>query len=231
LGEISKRVGLKGNETSFYLSVLRDAGFVKREVPISKFNNKDTRTGRYFVTDPYLRFYYRFLASFQSKLALGQQQQALQSIETALPQFVEDNTWQELCRNWMLGASDREELPLPVTNVGSEWWRNGKIDVVGIDKEQKSLILGDCFWRDQPVGVDVITNLVRKTTAMLPGSEDWQVSYIIFSANGWTEKAESKAEEIINQAVRRARKKWIPCGIRLVDLPTLDKDLDRWANA
>ena len=97
-GEISERVGLASNQLSFYLSKLRDAGFVKREVPISQINYKDSRSGRYFVTDPYLRFYYRFLAAYQSRLALGQQQQVTEAIGEALPDFIEANTWPELCR-------------------------------------------------------------------------------------------------------------------------------------
>lgn len=229
LGEISERAGLSGNHTSFYLSVLRDAGFVQRDVPISQLD-QDSRRGRYYVTDPYLRFYYRFLAAFQSKLALGQQQQALHSIEEALPQFIEANTWQELCRIWLLEASANGEFPVPVENVGSEWTRNFVVDVVGMDKKARTLVLGDCFWREEPVGIESIQELVRKTGSALPDNEGWDVTYVIFSANGWTAEAEAKAESMIAATANRKRRSWQPAGIRLVDLKTLDNDLYRWAN-
>ena len=56
----------------------------------------DSRRGRYFVTDPYLRFFYRFMSAYQSKLALGQTQQLLDIIQDELPSFIDRNTWQEL---------------------------------------------------------------------------------------------------------------------------------------
>lgn len=229
LGEISERAGLSGNHTSFYLSVLRDAGFVQREVPISQLG-QDSRRGRYYVVDPFLRFYYRFLAAFQSKLALGQQQQTLHAIEEALPQFIEANTWQELSRTWLLEASANGVLPVPVENVGSEWKRNFMVDVVGLDNKSKSIVLGDCFWREEPVGLESIQDLVRKTSSALPDSSEWNVYYIIFSASGWTTEAEEKAQSIIDSAALRRRRGWCPAGLRLVDLNRLDHDLDRWAN-
>jgi len=229
LGEISERAGLSGNHTSFYLSVLRDAGFVQREVPISQLG-QDSRRGRYYVVDPFLRFYYRFLAAFQSKLALGQQQQTLHAIKEALPQFIEANTWQELSRTWLLEASANEELPVPIEDVGSEWKRNFMVDVVGLDHESKTAVLGDCFWREEPAGLELIQDLVRKTGSALPDNDEWNVYYIIFSASGWTVEAEEKAQSIIDSAALRRRRGWCPVGIRLVDLNTLDSDLDRWAN-
>jgi AAA+ ATPase superfamily predicted ATPase len=229
-GEISERVGLASNQLSFYLSKLRDAGFVKREVPISQINYRDSRSGRYLVTDPYLRFYYRFLAAFQSRLALGQQQQVTQAIAETLPQFIEANTWRELCRHWLLDASNNDELPLAVEYVGSEWKSDFTIDVVGIDSEQKSLVLGDCYWRNRPVGVKAVRDLVRKTSTILPDHDGWTVYYTLFSAAGWTAEAEAQSEALIKQATTRARKNWTTAGIRLIDLETVSSDLDLWAN-
>lgn len=56
MSDISSRTGLNSSKASFYLSVLRDTGFVVRDVPISQ-RNTDSRRGRYIITDPYLRFF------------------------------------------------------------------------------------------------------------------------------------------------------------------------------
>jgi hypothetical protein len=115
--------------------------------------------------------------------------------------------------------------------VGSEWKRNFMVDVVGLDKESKSIVLGDCFWREDPAGLESIQELVRKTRTALPYNDQWNVYYIIFSARGWTAEAEEKAQSIIEEvAASGKRRSWRPVGIRLVDLKTLDEDLYRWAN-
>ena len=69
------------------------------------------------------------------------------------------------------------------------------------------------------------------TGAALPDNDEWNVYYVVFSASGWTAEAEEKAQSIIDSAAIRRRRAWSTAGIRLVDLKTLDEDLDRWANS
>jgi uncharacterized protein len=227
ISDISERTGLTSSKASFYLSVLRDTGFVVREVPISQ-RGTDSRRGRYFVTDPYLRFFYRFLSAYQSKLALGQSQQILELIQEALPGFIHDNTWQELCRTWLLMASAQGKLPVAVDEVGSEWAKSYVIDVVGISESNHDIVLGDCYWGDEPVGLDVLDELLKKTPAIMPKkSANWSAYYVLFSSSGWTEEAKAKAEECVSEYGRR--KRWKTAGVKLLDLAEMDEDLVRWS--
>ncbi len=227
ISDISDRTGMNSSKASFYLSVLRDTGFVERQVPVSQFGI-DSRRGRYFVTDPYLRFFYRFLSAYQSKLALGQTQQMVELIQEGLPSFIENNSWQELCREWLLRASANGDVPVPIEEVGSEWAKNYTIDVAGIDSEQRSLAIGDCYWSEEQAGLDKVEELIRKTTHIVPKKSDsWSIYYVLFSANGWTQEAINKSEKLMKEVGRRRR--WRPIGIRLLDLKEVDSDLVRWS--
>lgn len=229
MGEISKRVGLTSSKASFYLSVLRDTGFVVRDVPVSQ-RGTDSRRGRYYVSDPYLRFFYRFMSAYQSKLALGQMQEMLDLIQEALPDFIQANTWQELCRKWVLLASGEKALPVSVEEVGSEWAKNYVIDVVGLSNTESSLVLGDCYWGEDLIGVEAIDELVQKTAFIIPKKDDpWTVYYVLFSAAGWTEEAHARAEAIMAESQANRRKRWEPIGVKLLDLEELDADLVRWS--
>jgi AAA+ ATPase superfamily predicted ATPase len=229
MSEISKRTGMANSKVSFYLSVLRDTGFVTRDVPITQ-RGIDSRRGRYFVTDPYLRFFYRFMSAYQSKLALGQMDEMLGLIQETLPTFIADNTWQEMCREWVLRASGNGEIPVPVEEVGSEWAKNYAIDVAGISESATSLVLGDCFWTEEPLGVAAVEELVQKTATIVPKTDQvWSVYYVVFSAKGWTQEARQRAEEAIAEGQPGRRKRWQPVGIRLIDLEELDADLIRWS--
>jgi AAA+ ATPase superfamily predicted ATPase len=227
ISDISSRTGLTSSKASFYLSVLRDTGFVARRVPVTKLGT-DSRAGRYFVTDPYLRFFYRFMSAYQSKLALGQTQEMLELIQQGLPFFIENNSWKELCREWLLFSSAKGQIPVPVEEVGSEWAKNFNVDVVGISNSENSLVLGDCYWGDSPMGLIALDNLVRKTPTIIPKKDgEWAVYYTAFSASGWTDEAHAKAEELLAENGRRRR--WRPVGIRLLDLEEVDHDLVRWS--
>jgi AAA+ ATPase superfamily predicted ATPase len=226
---ISKRTGLFSSKVSFYLSVLRDTGFVAREVPVTQLGT-DSRRGRYRVTDPYLRFFYRYISANQSKLALGQFESSLDLIEETLPDFIEANTWRELCREWLLRASANGLIPLPIEEVGGEWTRNIEIDVAGISMTERSLVLGNCYWRDDPMGPDEIAELVQNVNTILPKDEDkWQVYFTMFSSSGWTAEALERPLEIVVEASGRGRRRWRAAGIRLLDLATVDADLTQWS--
>lgn len=228
LGEIADRIGISGSPTSMYLSILRDTGFVVRRVPVTK-RGTESRMGRYYVTDPYLRFYYRFLAAYHSKLALGKQSQMLDNIEENLPQFIEDNTWQELCHQWVLLAGDRGVLPFSVEEVGSEWKRSYTIDIVGLNREKRSLVLGSCDWANTPDPEAAVNDLIRRTPRILPDDGEWSVHYLLCSAhNGWSAK-EKEAAVTLTENQRKRKKNWHPTGVQFLTLEDIDNDLDAWS--
>ena len=223
---ISARIGLLAGPTSKYLSILRDTGFVEREVPVTAVQDT-SRFGRYYVTDPYLRFFYRFLSAYQSKIALGEQQQVLNSIHKSLPQFIESNTWREICQEWLLRASARDAIPLDIEHVGSEWNKRATtFDVVGIDSAKRNLVLGSCMWGKKQAKIEEIQKLVKRTSAVVPKDGNWSVYYIGFAANGWSKGAEKEASEIVHSAEKQ--NPWNVAGVRLMDLEEVSDDLSNW---
>jgi len=205
-GEIAAFSGLAQGHVSQYLSILQDAGFVERRAPVTQ--GERARLGRYHIVDPYLRFYYRFLASRQSQLALGIQEQSLAEIKRHLRDFIGANTWEELCREWLLRASAQQALPL-VDQVGGAWrriaWtraaqarpeRSRRMDVVGVNSMAKTLVLGECKWGPEASGRSVLTELVEKTAEIEPSQGQWQVSYLGFARAGWTDASYAFAQEV-----------------------------------
>lgn len=233
MGEISKRTGLASGKASFYLSVLRDTGFVTREVPVSHRDREDSRSGRYVVIDPYLRFFYRFISANQSRLALGQLQPLLEQIGDDLPRFIEINTWQELARDWLLLAAAHDAVPVAVDEVGSEWSGGQSMDVVGFSAGGNALVMGDCLWTDTPPGPEAVESLLRRATHALPRKDEdgdpTPVYFVAFSRAPWSADARDKAAQLLDAAALKNKKRWQPLGIRLLDLATVDRDLAQWS--
>jgi hypothetical protein len=152
----------------------------------------------------------------------------LDIIEERLPDFIERNTWRELCREWLLLASARGQIPVSVEEVGSEWAKNYTIDVAGISEAESSMVLGDCYWQGPEDDLQAIEDLVAKTTNIVPAkSGQWRIYYLLFSAKGWSDEARARAEEIAKASSRKRR--WQLAGIRLLDLAELDADLELWS--
>ncbi len=223
--EIAHRAGLAQGHVSKYLSVLQEAGFVERRIPVTL--GEQSRLGRYHITDPYLRFYYRFLATRQEQLAMRAQARALEEIKRHLLDFIGTHTWEELCREWVLRAGDLGKLPLPPDQVGSVWTKDVQVDVVGINSMEKSLILGECKWRPQAIGRGTLSELIAKTPEIVPKHGNWRVHYLGFARGGWTKAAQAFANEFSENGLKGEN--WETAGMTLLDLAQVDHDLTAWS--
>lgn len=222
--EISDYTGLPQGHVSKYASVLRDAGFVERRVPVTA--GKRSRLGRYHITDPYLRFYYRFLSTRQAQFALNIEEPALAEIQRHLPRFIGSHTWEEVSREWVLRASATGTLPFLVDRVGSAWANDVQVDVVAINQSERTIALAECKWHSRPAGRTVLQELAAKTEAILPDQRVWRVFYLGFSRQGWTDDAHAYAAEL--EAGENGQGNWSVEGVQLLDLAQVDQDMSDW---
>jgi len=223
--EIVSSTGLASGHVSKYMSVLKDSGFVERRIPLTV--KKNSRAGRYHITDPYLRFYFRFLENRQEQLALGIQDQALAEISKHLIDFIGTYTWEEICREWTIRAGAKGELPYLPDQVGSTWNAKAQVDVVGFNSMEKTLILGECKWTRSQTKPKVLKELIeKKTNNIIPEEGNWQIFFTGFSRSGWTSSALVYENQIMEELPSDSN--WDASGIRLVDLAQLDQDLQKW---
>jgi AAA+ ATPase superfamily predicted ATPase len=227
LKDISNQTGIPATQLPAYLNVLADAGYVARFEPIIPLA-RTTRVGRYYITDPFLRFYFRFIAGRASQLALFEPDQALAEYDRHMPDFIGAHTWEEICREWVLRASNRGVLPLYPDDVQSAWAKDVNIDVVGVNRMRRHMILGECKWTEGPMNEGALKGLVEKAKLAVPDKEDWQVYFLGFSKSGFTRQAEEFAQDVAK--AQPAGSRWAIAGCRLVDLPHLDRDLAKWAS-
>lgn len=226
--EIATLTGLPDGHISKYLSVLVEAGFIERRVPVTE-NPSASRNGRHHIIDPYLRFYYRFLESRQSQFSLKIQEQAQAEITRHMLDFIGTHTWEELCREWVLRAGANGNLPFMPDHAGSAWNRTAQIDVVGINRMEKTLLLGECKWTLSEVDRNILAELVEEKAArIVPEQGQWRVYFLGFSRSGWTREALAYPAEINRQPV--AGVNWVSAGMRLVTLEQVDEDLRAWSS-
>ena len=223
--EIVASTGLASGHVSKYLSVLKDSGFVVRRIPLTR--KKNSRAGRYHITDPYLRFYFRFLENRQEQLALGIQDQALAEINKHLMEFIGSYTWEEICREWTIRAGAKEILPFLPDQVGSTWNPEAQVDVVGYNSMDKTLTLGECKWTRRQTNASVLKDLIeKKANKIIPQDGVWEIFFTGFSRSGWSSNALAYSNQRLKEPPSGAN--WTTKGISLIDLAQLDQDLQEW---
>ncbi len=223
---ISQHTGLSQGHISKYLSVLRETGFVERRVPVTESSGR-SRRGHYHVTDPYLRFFYRFLSANQMQLALWSPQQVVQYIESNIGPFIEKNTWPELCRDWMLAAGALDERVPTLEEIGGTWTRNHFVEVAGINRPRHVLALGACHWTDRPVSHQALQDLVNQTAYLVPKGGQWKIYYFGFASGGWSDEALTLADAM--RQAGEAGRNWRVKDCTLLDLERINADLIRWS--
>lgn len=211
--EIGRTLDLSSSYLSPYLKQLEGLHLIQRHIPatIPPKRRKSTKISRYRLVDPYLRFYFRFIAP---NIELVEQELSAvlwDRISEQFRAFVGMTAFEDLCREWVLVKARAAQLPLLPEWVGSHWSAQAQVDVVAISWRDKSLLLGECKWGANPVGRTVIRELIEKTPKVLPG-EGWKVHYAFFARAGFTTATRDEAQKV--HAI-------------LVDLETLDEDLKR----
>jgi AAA+ ATPase superfamily predicted ATPase len=199
-----------------YLGVLQELRLVERRVPatVPPALQSRSKQGRYHLTDPFHRFYFRFLRPSQAEIAY-QPDRVLEQIQAGLRDFVEATAWEELARIWVFQQGMRGALPLTPEVIGSHWDRTVQADVVAVSWRERAMLVGECKWGADPVSRQTLRQLIEqtlpRTTAALPqGGAGWRVVPALFARAGVTPDAAALLRE--------------HDGI-LVDLPTLYTDL------
>ena len=188
--EISDACLIGSQKTGFYLTRLQDLHFVERRLPatLTAAQRRKSRKGRYHLKDSYFRFYFRFIfPHLQSSRSV---QSTVAHIRRELRPFVAFG-FEQLCQEWINVQAQLGNLSFDPEQIGSHWSRRVQIDVVAVDFIQKQILLGECKWQDDAVSRATVRELVEEKTSRLFldlgwNEDDWEVSYVFFSRNGFT---------------------------------------------
>ena len=188
LSEISAALEIKATSLTKYLKTLIDLDILVREVPITEDNPEKSKKGLYRIKDNYIRFWFAFVYPNRSFLESGQEEIVMQKIRGG---FVRNHTafvYENVClqKLWELNAAGT--WPFYFSKAGKYWDSHTEIDLAAIDPEGNNLLLGECkFWQN-PVGVSVLRDLEEKAKAVSWQREQRKTWYVLFSANGYTDE-------------------------------------------
>jgi len=184
LNDIAARIGEETNKTAKYLKTLVDLRIVKRELP---FGEESRRKGLYSVADNMFRFWYRYIPDNVSSIEAGMGEDVFtRRVLPDLPNYA-GRVFEDVCRQYILRRNRAHSLPIWVNGAG-RWWgshplkkRQEEIDVVAAS--ERAAIFGECKWRNEPAGEEVLEGLTERAGLLGKYSERY---YMVFSKAGFT---------------------------------------------
>ncbi len=178
--EIADKSGVEIKSISKYLKELAEIyGLIERITPIDK-----VKKGIYRISDPFTKFWFRYVESHLSNIESGYGYQAIKKVIEEINR-ISSLVFESIIKEIIEKESDR---------VGSWWNRLGQeIDIVGIDKDVVTFC--EVKWKRKKIGKKVLVDL-RKKSDMVLGFKKHKKKFIIVSKFGFKFSADEEDVEL-----------------------------------
>jgi hypothetical protein len=182
---IQQLIGVERGALSGSLRTLLELGWIRREFP---FGESSERRALYRVADPFLTFWYRFVAPLASALQFSDPTTVYAAqVAPRLSEYMGWSVFEEICGQW-LQRNAQQRLGLNVRQMARYWSRDGRteIDLVA-ELDDGTFLFGECKWRTESVTRLNDLSILQAKVASLPEAR-WRnkPSYILFALGGFS---------------------------------------------
>jgi hypothetical protein len=146
LSEIAGRCGEVSTNLSRPLSKLVTLGYLEKDIPFGE-DEKSSKKSLYKISDPFMRFYFRFIVPNRSFIELGRIKPILSTYENQFSAYV-SQYWEKISRESVSG----NEIDGITFGIARRWWGNVsrtekiEIDLIAESLDKKYLLVGECKW-------------------------------------------------------------------------------------
>jgi AAA+ ATPase superfamily predicted ATPase len=152
-----------------------------------------SRDRRYFVDDPMIAFWQRFVRPNMSSVAQGFGPAIWQhQVMPGLDEYM-GLAFEEICRDFTR-SHIQEKLPSPAQEIGQIWGGDYDIDIAGRLLDG-AMLYGECKWRRGAVAADVLATLVERAerTSYGRGVEDRH--FVLYARTAFTAGVQERAKK------------------------------------
>lgn len=188
LSEIASRLGEPATNLSRPLAKLIDLGYLEKEVPFGE-SAKSSKKSLYRIADPFLHFYYKFVAPNKSFIELRRDAPVVAAFERDFPGHV-GYWWEHICRDAVSG----NEIDGVAYGMCRRWWgkitvmneegraesKDVELDMVAESLDHSTILIGECKWTKGENG-QLLTNGISKIVPFLPFVEGKKVIVKLFT--------------------------------------------------
>lgn len=138
LNDIYKHTGFSRAKISVYLKNLMELELVEKVYSFETAKDADTQKGIYRISNPYVRFYFRFIFPNMSLLQkLTAEQFYEQKVADVFPSYAEE-AYRKICR---------ESVAEYTASVGEWLGKSGSLDIVAAGRDKEMSVACCCYTR------------------------------------------------------------------------------------
>lgn len=195
LSAIASALELPQTRLTKYLKTLIDLDILEREVPITEENPDKSKKGLYKIKDNFIKFWFAFIYPNLSFLESGNSQIVMDKIKKGFISGQVSFVYEDVCRQkmWKMNADGMWQFTF--SKIGRYWGSDTEIDIAAIDPDGKNLILGECKYWKEPVGINILSDLEEKAEKVAWNKSDRKNWFILFSTGGFTPELKELADK------------------------------------
>ena len=194
LSAIATALELPQTRLTKYLKTLIDLDILEREVPITEENPDKSKKGLYRIKDNFIKFWFAFIYPNLSFLESGNSEIVMKKIEKGFVSGQVSFVYEDVCRHKMWKMNADEVWPFTFSKIGRYWDNNTEIDIAALDPDGKNLILGECKYWKEPVGINILADLEEKAKKVAWNKSNRKTWFVLFSTGGFTPELKELAK-------------------------------------
>lgn len=188
LNDLYAYTGFSRAKISVYINNLIDLDIVEKVDSYETAGRVNTKKGVYQIKNTIVNFYYRFI--FPNQSALNSMTESAFYDAFIEPDFNDylDKYFVKVCQEYLMLLSKIGRLPISISKIGSWIGKQGNIDIIASDDNNKSII-GLCRWKENKVTYNMCLELFE-LMGQAKISADY---YYLFSSKSFDEKLKNEA--------------------------------------
>ncbi len=172
LGKLCSATGMDKSNIMKYLSTLEETNIVKHILP---FGMK--RKGIYEITDPFFRFWFKFIYPNRDKLEIGN----IVDVENAIKREI--NSFFGKMFEYLIEELFNNKLFREFSNFKTyKWWHKDKeIDIVALNDQTKEILFAECKWKENVNAEEILNKLKENAKHVKWHNDKRKEKYAIFA--------------------------------------------------
>ncbi len=196
---IAQKIGENLSTVLYSLDKLIRIDLVQKKKCITEEKNR--KKVQYVLKDHMFKFWYAFIPNATSVIEMGQGDLYYDKIVRPNLHAYMGSVFEDMCRYYTLEQGIQGAFDNFITNVGT-WWgtetlysasgkyqQSADIDVVGISEIDKTVVLGECKFKNEKTDKGAYDILLRRSASI--NAKYHIIKYLFFSLGGYTEWVQS----------------------------------------
>lgn len=183
--EISQKINEETSKCASYMKNLQEVRIVDKIIPYGE--NANSKKSIYTLSDPFFRFWYKYVFSNSSTLSVLGPKSYTDTIFNSISSVLE-SAFEDVCTQYLVLQARSGKLPFIPNGMGKWWGNNPKkksqddVDIMGI-KDNQGLFC-ECKFRNEKFDLSEFNDLICASEIFQNITDKY---YYIFVKSGYTQ--------------------------------------------